>query len=114
MVYNGLISNTDDHPRNHAALAMGDLWGLSPAYDLTPTSSVSIERRDLAMICGGAGRYANAENMLSECARFLLSPDEAVLIISGMKERAPNLVRHCAWRRRIRARLRLDRGRFRL
>lgn len=26
MVFNGLISNTDDHPRNHAALAMNDGW----------------------------------------------------------------------------------------
>ena len=24
MVFNGLISNTDDHPRNHAALALND------------------------------------------------------------------------------------------
>ena len=36
MLFNGLISNTDDHPRNHAVLAMNDTWSLSPAYDLTP------------------------------------------------------------------------------
>ncbi|MCX7342431.1 MAG: HipA domain-containing protein [Hyphomicrobiales bacterium] len=71
MVFNGLISNTDDHPRNHAALALNDSWALSPAYDLTPTSPVSVERRDLALICGDAGRYANAQNMLSQCGRFL-------------------------------------------
>lgn len=85
MVFNGLISNTDDHPRNHAALAMNDTWSLSPAYDLTPTNPVSLERRDLAMICGNAGRYANAANMLSQCARFLLSPDEATIVIEDMK-----------------------------
>jgi serine/threonine-protein kinase HipA len=87
MVYNGLISNTDDHPRNHAALAMMQSWGLAPAYDLTPTTPVSLERRDLAMTCGDAGRYANSQNMLSECARFLLSHDEAAAIIGSMKER---------------------------
>jgi serine/threonine-protein kinase HipA len=87
MVFNGLISNTDDHPRNHAILAMNDLWSLSPAYDLTPTNPVSLERRDLALICGNAGRYANAENMLSQCARFLLSRDEAAGIIASMRER---------------------------
>ena len=85
MVFNGLISNTDDHPRNHAALAMNDTWSLSPAYDLTPTNPVSLERRDLALICGNAGRYANAQNMLSQHARFLLSPEEAARIIHDMK-----------------------------
>ena len=87
MVFNGLISNIDDHPRNHAALAIGDAWALSPAYDLTPTNPVSIERRDLAMICGAAGRYANAQNMLTESARFLLSNEEARVMIRAMQER---------------------------
>jgi len=86
MVFNALISNTDDHPRNHAALAMNDSWALAPTYDLTPTNPVSLERRDLAMSCGNAGRYANAENMLSQSARFLLSREEAAGIIASMKE----------------------------
>lgn len=85
MVFHGLISNTDDHPRNHAALALNDSWALSPAYDLTPTSPVSVERRDLALICGDAGRYANAQNMLSQCGRFLLARDEALAMIDQMR-----------------------------
>lgn len=85
MVFNGLISNTDDHPRNHAMLAMNDSWALSPAYDLTPTSPVSLERRDLALICGDDGRYANAQNMLSQSGRFLLSGDEASALIDDMR-----------------------------
>jgi serine/threonine-protein kinase HipA len=56
MCFNALISNTEDHPRNHALMAMNVDWKLSPAYDLTPTPHVSEERRDLAMICGDAGR----------------------------------------------------------
>lgn len=86
MVFNGLISNADDHPRNHAILAMNDVWALSPAYDLTPTNPVSLERRDLAQICGNAGRHANAANMLTQCARFSLSQDEATIIINEMKQ----------------------------
>jgi len=85
MVFNGLISNTDDHPRNHAVLALNDSWALSPAYDLTPTSPVNLERRDLALICGDAGRYANAQNMLSQCGRFLLSREEALAMIDVMR-----------------------------
>jgi serine/threonine-protein kinase HipA len=86
MVFNALISNTDDHPRNHAFVARRQ-WALSPAYDLTPMPMVSIERRDLAMICGRQGRIANAENLLSECRRFMLDPDAAERIITAMAEK---------------------------
>jgi serine/threonine-protein kinase HipA len=85
MVFNALISNLDDHPRNHAMIAMDQGWALSPAYDLTPTIAVSLERRDLAMICGDRGRYANAENLLSQSERFLLSREEAARIIDHME-----------------------------
>jgi serine/threonine-protein kinase HipA len=36
MCFNALISNTDDHPRNHAFIAFDRNWRLSPAYDLLP------------------------------------------------------------------------------
>jgi serine/threonine-protein kinase HipA len=81
MVFNALISNTDDHPRNHAVIAPHLEWRLSPAYDLTPFPAVSVERRDLALTVGAFGRYANATNLLSQCARFLLSEEEAGRII---------------------------------
>ena len=65
MCFNAAVSNLDDHPRNHAILAKGRQWRLSPAFDLTPTPAVSRERRDLAMTCGRFGRYANRINLLS-------------------------------------------------
>jgi serine/threonine-protein kinase HipA len=86
MCFNALISNTDDHPRNHAVLAKAHDWRLSPAYDLTPTPLISIERRDLAMICGDQGRFANAGNLLSQAMRFLLSDDEAREIVASMRD----------------------------
>ena len=85
MVFNALISNTDDHPRNHAAIARDADWKLSPAYDLTPSMPVSLERRDLAMTCGDMGRYANAQNMLSQCARFHLETEEAAATIDALE-----------------------------
>jgi serine/threonine-protein kinase HipA len=87
MCFNALISNIDDHPRNHAVIAPGPDWRLAPAYDLTPSSPVGIERRDLAMACGDLGRYANASNLTSQAARFLLSTDEAAQIVDGMAAR---------------------------
>src|SRR5262249_48344968 len=83
--FNALISNIDDHPRNHAIIAKERSWKLSPAYDLTPSVPVSTERRDLALECGDMGRYANAKNILSQHARFLLQPDEAEKIVNDMK-----------------------------
>ena len=59
MCFNAAVSNLDDHPRNHAVLAKARQWGLSPAYDLTPSPVVARERRDLAMACGRFGRSAS-------------------------------------------------------
>ncbi len=86
MCFNALISNLDDHPRNHAFIAMDKQWSLSPAYDLTPSPVISKERRDLAMSMGDAGRFANKDNLLSECMRFLLERDEAEKIVDTMEK----------------------------
>jgi serine/threonine-protein kinase HipA len=85
MCFNALISNTDDHPRNHAVIAMEQDWKLSPAYDITPTPLISKESRDLALICGDDGRFANSGNLLSQCERFLLGSEEAKAIIDNME-----------------------------
>ena len=85
MAFNALISNSDDHPRNNACIAVDDRWRLSPAYDLTPTSPSSLERSDLALACGDQGRRANAANLLSQCGRFLLSPDAATQILDDIE-----------------------------
>ncbi len=86
MCFNALISNGDDHPRNHAVIAMENDWRLSPAYDLTPSPQISIERRDLALACGDMGRYAHAGNLRSQSARFLVNPDDATAIIDTMEQ----------------------------
>ncbi len=86
MSFNALTSNLDDHPRNHAFIARAKDWRLSPAYDLTPTAPLSLERRDLAMSCGDAGRFANVQNIISQSGRFLLTKDQAQNIIQEMEE----------------------------
>ncbi len=84
MCFNAITSNTDDHPRNHAILAKDQDWHLSPAFDLTPMPVVGQDRRDLAMVCGKQGRYANRENLLSAHGRFLLSGEEATKIVDTL------------------------------
>jgi len=87
MVFNALISNIDDHPRNHAVIAKDRNWKLSPGYDLTPSPVIAQDRRDLAMDAGDQGRFANAKNLLSQRARFLLDEQDARAIVSDMSER---------------------------
>ncbi len=96
MCFNALISNTDDHPRNHAVIAKDRHWKLSPAYDLTPSRQVSQEHRDLAMVVGDFGRYASAQNLLSQCRRFLLDPPQAEAIITEMGKRVEKTWRKVA------------------
>jgi serine/threonine-protein kinase HipA len=47
---------------------------------------ISLERRDLALECGDAGRFANAANLLTQASRFLLEPGQARAIIDEMEQ----------------------------
>ncbi len=84
MVFNAMVTNNDDHPRNHALLLTRGGWRLSPAYDILPVPMVSVERRDLALEVGRFGRAASLYNILSRCDAFGLSKDEARALIDSM------------------------------
>ena len=86
MVFSALVSNTDDHPRNHALIAPGKSFELSPAYDLTPMPHFSAERRDLAMTIGKFGRVANRVNLVSSAGAFRLEETEASALFDTMAE----------------------------
>jgi serine/threonine-protein kinase HipA len=86
MVFNAMVTNNDDHPRNHALLRMRGGWRLSPAYDIVPTPMVSQERRDLALETGRFGRAAGLYNLLSRCDAFGLSVDESKALVDSMLE----------------------------
>lgn len=84
MVFNAMVTNNDDHPRNHALLHTRSGWRLSPAYDILPVAMVSLERRDLALEVGRFGRVASLYNLLSQCDAFGLTRDEAHALIDSM------------------------------
>ena len=84
MVFNALVSNDDDHPRNHALVAPRLDWMLAPAYDIVPNPQPGRHDRDLAMVCGVAGRRARRGNLLSGAGRFGVRLPDAVAIIDGM------------------------------
>jgi serine/threonine-protein kinase HipA len=83
-VFNALMSNADDHPRNHAMIADGRGLKLSPAYDLVPHSQVA-QDRFLAMKIGDDGRAATFSNLLSTSPRYGVPRDEARELIETMR-----------------------------
>jgi serine/threonine-protein kinase HipA len=76
MVFNILVSNTDDHLRNHAFLWHGKGWRLSPAYDMNPTP---VDVRPRVHQIGIAERDPNAslETAFSVAPHFALGRDRA-------------------------------------
>lgn len=82
MVYNILVSNDDDHLRNHGFLWDPRLpgWRLSPLYDVLPRASHATERF-LHLGVGPQGRLATLDNALASHARFTLSKVEAARLM---------------------------------
>jgi serine/threonine-protein kinase HipA len=85
MVFNAMVTNNDDHPRNHALLQVNGRWRLSPAYDIVPVPATSKERRDLALQVGAFGRAASVYNLLSRPEAFGLSLEGARTEIDRMR-----------------------------
>jgi len=79
MVFNILVSNTDDHLRNHGFLyAGGGGWTLSPAYDLNPVP-VEVKPRFLSTAIGEDPNDTSASLVLAlEVAEYFdLGEEEA-------------------------------------
>ncbi len=77
IVFNILISNTDDHQRNHGFVYTGQLgWRLSPAYDLNPVP-VDIKPRVLAMAINEDDGTASFDLAMSVAPYFELAEKEA-------------------------------------
>ena len=86
MVFNAMVSNLDDHPRNHALVAQARQWRLSPAFDITPQPMRGQHERDLAMTCGTFGRKARRANLVSAATQFGLSSQQAEDIVALMRK----------------------------
>lgn len=83
MVFNILVSNDDDHLRNHAVVWQPEAsgWVLSPLYDVLPKPQVA-ETRYLHLGVGKQGRLASIPNALSNAALFGLNDAQAREIVS--------------------------------
>ena len=86
MVFNILVRNTDDHPRNHGFIFDDKNIQLSPAYDIVPglTKPGLGTTFFLAMSVGEYGREATLSNALTQAFRFGLTEDNAIEIIKEL------------------------------
>ena len=76
LVFNILISNTDDHLRNHGFLYAGqEGWRLSPAYDLNPVPT-DIKPRILATAINEEDNTASLALALEVAGYFDLDADQ--------------------------------------
>jgi serine/threonine-protein kinase HipA len=85
IAFNSLCSITDDHERNHALVAEGVQFRLSPAFDLVPQPG-NTRKRLLALNVGEYGAIAVRANLLSSANSFLLSPAQANMIIDEVRD----------------------------
>jgi serine/threonine-protein kinase HipA len=78
LVFNILVSNDDDHLRNHGFVfdPRLDGWRLSPLYDVMPRASLAPERR-LHLGVGPQGRAATLDNAFAGRETFTLSAEAA-------------------------------------
>jgi len=82
IVFNILISNTDDHLRNHGFLYAGpDGWRLAPAYDLNPVP-IDIKPRVLTTAIDLDDGSASLDLAMSVARYFELDENKARMIAS--------------------------------
>ena len=80
IVFNVLVSNTDDHLRNHGFLYVDNTgWRLSPAYDLNPTP-VEVKPRFLSTAIDLEDTTASIELALEVAPYFGLAADDARVV----------------------------------
>ena len=88
MVFNILVRNTDDHPRNHGFIFDNKTIQLSPAYDIVPSITKPGVGTTffLSMSVGAHGREATLSNALTWAVRFGLTQGHAIKIIQELVE----------------------------
>lgn len=82
MVFNILVTNDDDHLRNHGLMWEPETrgWALSPLYDVIPRPTHATERF-LHLGVGPQGRLATLTNAMGWAVRFGLPRDKALATV---------------------------------
>jgi serine/threonine-protein kinase HipA len=80
-----LISNTDDHLRNHGFIhEIGDIWRLSPIFDVNPNPDPGLKHLSTAIV--DYDTTASISNLISVAGFFRLGVGEAKAILGEVLE----------------------------
>jgi|HubBroStandDraft_2_1064218.scaffolds.fasta_scaffold32064_3 serine/threonine-protein kinase HipA len=83
IVFSILISNTDDHLRNHGFLRLSTAgWTLSPAFDLNPNP----RRKEFATALEQGRARSDLASALELAGLFRLEPDDARAIVAEVSD----------------------------
>lgn len=77
IVFNILVGNTDDHPRNHAAFCDGELLTLTPAYDICPQPRSGGESQQIMGIARDGFRMSQLAGCVERAGEYLLTESQA-------------------------------------
>jgi serine/threonine-protein kinase HipA len=87
IVFNILVGNTDDHPRNHAAFVNADRsLKLTPAYDICPQPRSGTEANQAMAIGRNEERSSQLATCLDACHIYLLDTAQAKSIIDAQTD----------------------------
>ncbi|MDY7549183.1 HipA domain-containing protein [Glaciimonas sp. CA11.2] len=77
MVFNAVVGNDDDHPRNHAVIYAADekRWRLAPAFDVVPNPDET-PKRLVMQVCSGRSDISRVA-LLKDFARFGFASHQA-------------------------------------
>jgi serine/threonine-protein kinase HipA len=90
VAFNILISNTDDHLRNHAFVHVhADSWALSPAFDLNPNPEPGQRHLSTAI---DNDTLADLDDLLVTAGFYRLSDDDALAVVRQVRDAV------CTWR----------------
>ncbi len=81
ITFNILVSNTDDHAKNHAAFWDGTMLTLTPAYDVTPQRRSGGEAAQAMAIGQDGWRMSQVAGCIERASTYLLDRDEAREIV---------------------------------
>jgi serine/threonine-protein kinase HipA len=87
VVFSVLVSNTDDHLRNHGFLHQrGESWALSPAFDLNPDPRPG--PKHLSTAIDGTDTSASVDAALRVAGHFRLDEDAALDVLAEVSRAA--------------------------
>ena len=95
-VFTVLISDKDNHLRNHGLVLGATGWRLAPAYDMNPTPQ-KVKPRELAISLDGIDDRSSLRPLFDKCEEFAVGAGEAAAITRAIAQKVSK------WRSRAKA-----------